>query len=300
LIQLDGDIVARWASLAITEYLGLLTGAEYSDADDIWIVQGVQNASLTISNEGDSKSVLRAFSFFKSGTFFLSDESGMRIEELINQSLSPSDKMIVSAKEYLGGCGFSISELGGDSHVLLMADAIRNFEVHSEIPDGDNWSRIHDILSNGSTSLMRCGAKFVTKWIDQSEKLAEGQFDVYRRVLLSVLYRHSGQLDKALKVSEIVELPRGKLNGGVSTIAVLCTTRAGTMMDLAENQPANKAELLKHTRLTLNKAYAMSGGEAEEIRGAYMRLKSLEKHVQEESHLEKVHQQMQEVGKLPS
>lgn len=279
MIEFDGIEVVRWASQATGAELSLLENAEYSDTDDIWIIKSAKPSGLAVVKDGQFQQVLRPYGFFRSGAFFLNDEIGCQVRQKINDTLSQNDKNIIEANMYLGARGFFVSELGGDGNVLLLANAIRNFDQDGKVPDGEDWERIHELLTNCKASLMKCGAKFVSEWIIHSEKQNEGLFDVYRRVLLASLYRHSGQLDKALEASSIADLPRNRLRGNNSTMSVLCTTRAATLMDIAENKPMRRAELLLAARLTLNKANAMSGVDSEEIMVAYKRLKKLDSNV---------------------
>src|SRR3989338_3019799 len=279
MIEFDGAEIVRWTSQATDGELALLVNAEYSDSDDIWIIKSVKQAGLTVVKDGQFQQVLRPYGFFRSGAFFLIDEIGCQIRQKISDTLSQGDKNIVEANMYLGARGFFVSELGGDGNVLLLANAIRNFDQEGKMPNGDDWERIQELLTHSKTSVMKCGAKFISEWIIHSEKQNEGLFDVYRRVLLATLYRHSGLLDKALEASDIVDLPRNRLNGSNSTMSVLCTTRAATLMDAAENKPGRRTELLRAARLTLNKANATSGEDSEEIMVAYKRLKKLDSNV---------------------
>lgn len=279
MIQFDGIEVVRWASQATGDELLLLENAEYSDTDDIWIIKSAKQSGLSVVKDGQSKHELRPYGFFRSGTFFLDDETGCQVRQKINDSLSQSDKNIVEANMYLSARGFFVSELGGDGNVLMLANAIKNFDQEGKVPDGEDWERIHELLTNCKASVMKCGAKFVSEWLIHSEKQNGGLFDVYRRVLLASLYRHSGQLDKALEASGIVDLPRNHLRGNNSTMSVLCTTRAATLMDIAENKPMRRTELLLAARLTLNKANAMSGVDSEEIMVTYKRLKKLDSNI---------------------
>lgn len=282
MIEFDGAEIVRWTSQATDEDLELLENAEYSDADDIWVIKSAKSSGLTVGKDGkDGKfqQVLRPYRFFRSGAFFLNDEIGCQVSQKINDALSLGDKNIVEANMYLGACGFFVSELGGDGNILLLANAIREFEQKNKIPNSDDWDRIHELLTHSKASVMKCGVKFISEWIIHFEKQNEGLFEVYRRVLLATLYRNSGLLDKALEASDIVDLPRNRLNGSSSTMSVLCTTRAATLMDAAENKSAHRTELLLAARLTLNKANAMSGNDSEEIMMAYKRLKKLDSNV---------------------
>lgn len=274
MIEFDGAEIVKWFSRATDVELALLENSEYSDSDDIWTVKSTKPTGLVVVKDGQFQQVLRPYGFFRSGAFFLDDEIGCQIRQKINDTLSQNDKNIVEANMYLGARGFFVSELGGDSHALLLAKAIRNFDQKGKIPDDDDWERIYELLTNCKAAVMKCGAKFISEWIIHSEKQNEGLFDVYRRVLLAVLYRHSGLLEKALEASDIVDLPRSRLRGNNSTMSVLCTTRAATLMDIAEMQPRRRTELLHTARLTLNKANAMSNEDSEEIMAAYKRLKS--------------------------
>lgn len=276
MIEFDGAEIVKWTSRATDEELALLENAEYSDADDIWIIKSAKPSGLAVIKDGQFQQVLRPYGFFRSGAFFLDDEIGCQVRQKISDTLSQGDKNIVEANMYLGTHGFFVSELGGDGNVLLLANAIRNFDQKGKIPNSDDWERIHELLTHSKASVMKCGAKFISEWIIHSEKQNEGLFDVYRRVLLATLYRHSGLLDKALEASDIVDLPRNRLNGSGSTMSVLCTTRAATLMDAAENKPGRRAELLYAARLALNKANATSGDDSEEIMVAYKRLKKLD------------------------
>ena len=274
--QIDGADVARWASNASQIECELLSGAEYSDDDNVWTIHDAGSSGVSIFSEEDRQPIRRPFSFFSRGTFFLEEGAGTRLKELIAGSMSVGERKIADANVHLRGLGFPIDQLGGDTVTLFLSDVIRNSEERDVIPSDSQWTRIHEILGNGSTTIMRVGVKFVAKWIDDSEAQSGGRADIYRRVLMAFLYRHTGQPDKALQASSVVELPRNRVIGDNSNISVLCTTRAAAMMDMAELKPTQKSRLLGDARLTLNKAYAMSGGDSPEILAAYRRLKTLD------------------------
>ena len=276
MIEIDGAEIVSWVLRATDDELSLLVNSEYSDADDIWIIRSAKKSGLGIVKDGQTQLLLRPYGFFRLGTFFLDDDVGIQVKQKIDDSLPLSEKRVVNAKMFLATHGFLISEFSGDSFVLMLADAIMQFENNKKIPDGNTWEEIHEQLTNSKTSIKKCGVKFVSDWVLHSEAINDGLIDVYKRVLLATLYRHSGQLEKALEASDIVDLPRERLNGGKTNISVLCTTRGATMMDIAENQPARRDELLQSARRSLNKANAMSVDDSTEIMEAYKRLKYLE------------------------
>ena len=276
MIEFDGQQVIGWIKKSSSDDHFLLIECEYSDDNDVWFVGGLVSNELLISKDGDTKQFKRPLNFFEQGTFFFSLESGTKLRELLQASLTEVDKQIAHANEVIRSHGLSASELGGSSSVTFLAELIENYETKSILPNNGQWERLHEIFVNRTTSIMRTGIPLITKWLIESENKNNGLFDLYRRVLLAVIFRRTGQFDKALKVSDVVDLPRAQHLGGFSSVSVLCTTRAATMMDLAEIRTEQRDEYLKAARLALNKANAVSGGDAAEIRDAYMRLKKLD------------------------
>lgn len=277
-MQIQGEDIVRWVISAPPDELKLLVGTDYSDISDEWRVIDVDPNGLRVSKIGSERIELKAFSFFRSGTFFIDiEEISNRICCLLRSSQEPWERELIRVKELLSSYGFSISELGGDGNVIALAAAVFEFTEHTVIPDGDDWLKVHEILSNSTVENKRVGAKHIKQWIDKAEEKLHGNFDVYRRVSLAHLYRHTGQLDKALIVSDVVDEPRHRLEGTNTSISVLCTTRAAAMMDLAEKQATQRNANLEKARLVLNKANANSGVDSSEIRAAYMRLNMLER-----------------------
>ena len=282
MIDIDESDIARWAAKANADQLHLLVGAEYSDANDIWLIEVADENGLELFNVETGRRMRRAFSFFASGAFafsFSNEASGKVVKDLIHDSLSEFDRRILNARNVVSSHGFLVSDFDGDADVMKVATAIGQFEHEGKVPAGENWGDIHEILLRGERqSLMRCGAKLVAVWIDGAESRLDGCFDLFRRVLLAVLYRHTNQLAKALEVSDVVKMPQVKLLGGQGSIAVLCTTRAAALMDLAERSSDGCCALIQEARRSADRAYAISGGgESKEVMMVYSRLKALEK-----------------------
>lgn len=274
--QFDGCEVVRWLGAATLEKRGVLLNAEYADDDDIWTVNGISASTLVVCRDGEAKNISRPYDFFSQGTFFLEVEAGRILSAEITGSMSAAELRINRAKDFLSEQGFPISELGGDTVALLFSEVITAFQSQDVLPAEDQWDRITDVLKSGSKSLMKLGAKHVSLWLKTAESRKEGRIDLYRRVSLAALYRHAGQFDQALEVCEAADLPVPQLDGGATSLSALLTTRAATLMDLAELQHSNRSDLLKEARLKLNRANAISGGDSEFIREAYQRLKSLD------------------------
>lgn len=280
MIEIDGAEVSRWAAKAGEAEMAQLIGSEYSDADDIWKVEVADSSGLTVVSEGTSRRQKRTFEFFLRGSFFFQNDcAGKSVKDLIVGSLSEFDNAILDARNLVARYGFLISELGGDTYVMRLATVIRNYEGHDQVPNDDEWTEIHQILSQGQKqSVMRAGAKLVDMLLQKAEAGLNGGFDIFRRVSLAFLYRHTSQLEKALAVSEVVAQPRAVLVGGNRSIAVLCTTRAAALLDVAERlqNPIQKQAQIQQARLAVNRANAIGQGDSEEIMLVYMRIKKLE------------------------
>ena len=274
--QFDGRGVVRWLDSATHEKRSILINAEYSDDDDIWTVRGVTVFTLLVCKDGEAKTIPRPFTFFSQGTFFLEAEAGLLLSTEITDSMSAAELRISQAKDFLSERGFPVSELGGDTVALLFADVISVFHSQSILPTEDQWDRINEVLKSGSKSLMKLGAKHISLWLKAAEDKREGRIDLYRRVSLASLYRHAGQFDQALEICEAADISVSQLDGGPSNLSALLTTRAATLMDLAELHTSKRNDLLKDARLKLNRANAISSGNSDFVREAYQRLKSLE------------------------
>lgn len=301
-IEIEGSRIVAWGATAPLGDLEVLSNAEYSDEEAEYVLHQIDNAGLTISARNCDQALRRNWQFFSDGTFFLDHTRGTQLLQKIEDALSPADKEILNAREYLRGYGIITSELGGDLIVRKMYQILRGWDQRKDVPEGSDWQYMIDLFRDGSSQLRTKGTSLVRSWVDHVERNGTGSFaatfDVYRRVGLAVLYRHSGQFDKALAVSEIVELPMNRLEDRTS-VAVLCTTRAATLMDLAEHKRQERAHLLKSARLTLNKANAMSGGDSDFVRETYVRLKRLETEASAEKQKEIEAVAWRRIGKLP-
>lgn len=301
-VEVEGSRVASWGATAPRGDLEVLVNAEYSDAEAEYVVHQVENAGATISARNHDQARRRNWQFFSDGTFFLDHRRGTQLLQMIEDALSPADKEILNAREYLRRYGIITSELGGDLVVRKIYQILQGWDQRKDVPEGRDWQYMIDIFRDGSSQLRSKGTSLVRSWVEYVESnrtgSATGRFDVYRRVGLAALYRHAGQFDKALAVSEIVELPMNRLEDR-NSVAVLCTTRAATLMDLAEHKPQERAQLLKSARQTLNKANAMSGGDSDFVRETFVRLKRLDTEASAEKQKEIESIAWRRIGKLP-
>ena len=128
------------------------------------------------------------------------------------------------------------------------------------------------VIKDGTVENMRAIVPFLKKWIDRSEAKL-GMYDLSRRILLAIAFRHTGQTQKAVEVSEVVN-EHGKYPNDQGCIAILCTTRAASLMDIAESGSPSPCEILARARKSLNRANAIRN--SEEVMLTYRRMKTLD------------------------
>lgn len=272
--EVDGFRIVDWVLKAGPDEKGLLKSQEYADDDFVWVIKAVEDLGFLAQKDDESKAMFYPYEFFRNGVFFLSEEVGESIEKLLPPLVvTPTDEAIT----YLSGKGVPTRGIA-HSFALTLATAIRKFEETSMIPDFQQWNEFRDELTECPVDVMRCSAPYVEKFVAESEKRS-GHTDFSRRVLLAVLYRHTGQFQKAILASQQAVTSSQHTND--RSVPVLCTTRAATQMDVAEMQ-SNKA-LLSDARASLNKARAMTDGNSKEIMNSYFRLKNLDARAVKES-----------------
>ena len=218
----------------------------------------------------------RPLPLFFDGAFFFDDTAGDQIMRLVQDAMTPQERRIETAKSHLSTLGFPLIDLGGDPAILSVSDALSLWEKEREIPAGEVRSRLYEIFKR-TVSLQRLGARYFEGWVKQKEgQTTPRSFDAHLRLCWATLCRHSGKPELALLATDVVDLPSGQFPVCGPVFSELCTVRAATLMDLAEQKAGSRGGHLAKARLALNKANAVAEGDSEYVRNAYMRLKKLE------------------------
>jgi hypothetical protein len=194
----------------------------------------------------------------------------LQIETSRLNGMSPAELSLEKAKANLQSRGFHLASLGASDTEFLSSLVVECLE-HS-FPDGNTWSKLHDLIKDGAKENMRAIAPLLKKWIDRSEEKL-GYYDLSRRILLAIVLRHTGQPQKAVEVSNVVN-EHGKYPADQVCIAILCTTRAASLMDIAEAGASLPCEILAMARKSLNRANAIKS--TEEVMKTYKRMKTLD------------------------
>jgi hypothetical protein len=268
-IQIEGQKIFDWIQKCDESDRSLLVGSDFSNDDDEWTVKRIDREWVEMATL-DGVMVRKKLQFILSGDFFVEIATSSRIEGLRRNAMSPAEQALEDAKGVLLSSGFHTTALGA-SDTKFLSSLILDSQS-SSYPDGEVWTRLHDLIMDGAIENMRAIAPFLKVWIDRSEAKL-GLYDLARRILLAVVYRHTGQLHKAVEVSNVVN-EHGQYPNDQGCIAILCTTRAAALMDIAESGASSPCEVLANARKALNRANAIRS--SDEVMLTYRRMKILD------------------------
>lgn len=269
-IQIEGQKIFAWVKKCKEGDRTILVGAEFSNNDDVWRVKGLDDEWIDLERTSDGVPSRKKLMFILDGDFFVCAGLSAQLEESRREGMSSGELALERAIEKLLSKGFRASALGADDTQFL-SDLISRFQDNS-FPDFDEWMRMHELIADGPTENMRVILPLLKVWLQRSE-LQLGHYDLSRRIFLAVVYRYSGQLQKAIDISNVVD-EQAQYPKDQSSVAILCTTRAASLMDMAESSSKSPCEILSAARKSLNRAYAIRA--SEEVILTYRRLRTLE------------------------
>ena len=137
--------------------------------------------------------------------------------------------------------------------------------------------------SNKNTKLMRWATKYFISWLRYREKETE-KIHGLSRFHITYIFRHTGYLLKAISASNVIELPKGKVDCSPEMIAIIATIRAAVYLDIFELHYDPK--LLKMARLANNKSFAIT--QSEEASSVYKRIDKFEGEILRENYHKRV------------
>ncbi|MDQ5915694.1 MAG: hypothetical protein QG584_1586 [Pseudomonadota bacterium] len=278
-MEIDGRQIVAWLAKASEPERQALIGATYSDSDSEWRIEALQPGKLLVKEypfDTSCRMILRPLPLFSDGAFFFEEGVGEQVMESVQTSMTTQELRIETAKSYLSSLGFPLVDLGGDTAMLSVFDALSLWEKEKAIPAGEVRSRLYEIFKR-TVSLQRLGSRFFERWVKHKEgQTTPMNYDAQLRLCWATLCRHSGRPESSLLATDVVDLPSNQFPVRGPLLAELCTVRAATMMDMAEQKASSREDYLAKARSTLNKANALAEGNSDYVRNAYMRLKKLE------------------------
>lgn len=220
-----------------------------------------------------------AYTHLKSGDRELVfPNSSQELMGLVNKSTPLSERLEQETNEDLKSNGIPNPFLKLElKKKKLLLKAIQNIENPTEY----ERSEIFEIIKRDG-HYISWWVPFYEKWLIQIE--ANKQPNPIGRLHLAYLTRHSGQFEKAIKLTNVVEFQSRYFECSNFILSALCTTRAATFLDIF--QAHYDPQLLKVARLTANKAYANKQDSM--ISAVYRRLSKYERDIQQLEYKTKV------------
>ncbi len=167
-----------------------------------------------------------------------------------------------------------------EQNILIKLSQLKSF------PSEYDQQLFFDVIkkvSKENNKILFWSSKFISNWLNEREQFI-GKAHGLSRFQLTYIFRHTGELFKALQTSNVVELSRDKFECHPDLIAVICTVRAATYLDIFEFH--NDTELLERARLTINKSWAIK--KSSEASLVYKRLDKLKGEILKENYIRSI------------
>ena len=145
------------------------------------------------------------------------------------------------------------------------------------VPSERERSKFFDIAKRAEP--MHWAVRHFERWLLNLER--GERFDPVGRMHLCYCFRHTRQLEKAVKASVVIEIG-GRFKASPHLISIIATIRAASLLDIFELH--NDPEILSIAHKTLGKAWAIN--KSQEAASVYKRLDAL-KHIVEEQNYKK-------------
>ena len=203
--------------------------------------------------------------------------SKKNLYEKINASKSSFEKKSEEAQNYLLSKGVDSNKLPKSDRIKLAV--MYELMMKSEVPVKDDLFYLYDLI-RGSKQ-WQIGISFYNKVLELNENVDQSIFDCQVRLFLAVIYRHSGNHQKAVELTDIIDLPQ-KISGcSRNLISKICTTRAAALLDRFEfSSETIPSEEAKRIRKYLDKSWAID--QSPETSLVYKRLDKILNEIWEE------------------
>ena len=206
-------------------------------------------------------------------------EPSKELTALIDSLKSIGEKRQEKVDNHLSSIGFPV-KLGVAS--LEEKEFIWSLIDTDNVPSASHRSTFFE-LAKKSTNLNWC-SRFFERWLLAVEK--DSGPEPVGRMHLAFVFRQTGLLKQALKVTNVVEFPRGRFRCPPHLMSILATIRAAVFLDIFEK--CNDRDLLVFSRKTVNKAWAIN--RSDEASKVYQRLQKFERLVETEDYKKKIDQ----------
>ena len=277
----NGSDVLNWLQTTdLDQAKDILVGCGIDNGEDEELLEVInidlQGQILECSLHNKSSKI----PFAKLRQFFVVDERNDHpLAGALEDKKSDWQRSLDRAKEELKSLGVSSASIQNADDILLIRQML-DLKQNSTLPTRNEREEFYIALKK--SDLLRLGSEVSEHWLSLSRAANETiEPDIY--IKLAFFLRHTGRLDKAYRVTGIVDLPHSTVRMSPIERSILATMRAAILIDQYEAQP--DIDLLKRARGYAGLAWA--NAKSDETRMVYKRLEKHENQEAEAASLER-------------
>ena len=252
-----------------------LFGAEVYDGNDAGVTEPVLNFNNCEIATAERIYPLSWLNQSTSELIFTKPSS--QLHELLRGTVTLGEARLETANDQLKAKGFPVSvstvELEEREFVLKMMES-------DVVPSERERSKFFDIAKRAEP--VHWAVRHFESWLLNIER--GERFDPIGRMHLCYCFRHTRQLEKAVKTSVVVETG-DHFNASPQLISIIATIRAASLLDIFELH--HDLEILPVAQKTLGKAWANQ--KSQEVASVYKRLDALKRLVEEQNYKKQIH-----------
>ena len=251
-----------------------LFGAEVYDGNDA----GVTEPVLSFNNcEIATAERIYPLSWLNRSTSeLIFTKPSSHLHELLRGTVTLGEARLETANDQLKAIGFPITvstvELEEREFALNMMES-------DAVPSERERSKFFDIAKRAEP--MHWAVRHFERWLLNLER--GERFDPVGRMHLCYCFRHTRQLEKAVKASVVIETG-GRFKASPHLISIIATIRAASLLDIFELH--NDPEIFPIAQRTLGKAWF--NDKSQEAAAVYKRLNALRRLVEEQNYKKRV------------
>ena len=251
-----------------------LFGAEVYDGNDACVTEPVLN-----SNNCEIATAARTYPLSwlnRSTSELIFTKPSSHLHELLRCTVILGEARLETANDQLKAIGFPVTvstiELEEREFALKMMES-------DAVPSERERSKFFDIAKRAEP--VHWAVRHFERWLLNLER--GERFDPVGRMHLCYCFRHTRQLEKAVKASVVIETG-DRFKASRHLISIIATIRAASLLDIFELH--NDPEILLIAQKTLGKAW--SSNPSQEAASVYKRLDALKRIVEEQNYKKRI------------
>jgi hypothetical protein len=251
-----------------------LFGAEVYDGNDACVTQSVLNF-----NNGEIATAEKIYPLSwlnRSPSELIFTKPSQQLHELLRGTVTVGEARLETVNDQLKAIGFPVTV--GTIELEEREFALKVMESDA-VPSERERSKFFDIAKRAEP--VHWAVRHFERWLLNLER--GERFDPVGRMHLCYCFRHTRQLEKAVKASVVIEIG-GRFKASPHLISIIATIRAASLLDIFELH--NDPEILPIAQKTLGKAWANQ--KSQEAASVYKRLDALKRIFEEQNYKKRI------------